>query len=547
MEALNRRARTGQLRLVLLALLLVLATVISTGSVSAAAPAVLTGSLNGAAYKIEVPANWNGTLVLYSHGYVQPNAENPARDAGDPVTGAWLLGQGYALAGSSYRTTGWAVEQALQDQVALLDFFQQQVGPPKRTIAWGHSLGGMITAGLVQQHPDRFAGALPMCGVLGGGVGIWNGALDAAFVFKTLLAPGSSLQLARITNPNANLQLAQQTLAAAQGTPQGRARLALMAAMADTPGWFDPTSPEPARQDFAAQEQNQLQWAQRITIPFSFALRAELEARARGNPSWNTDVNYREQLARSVDRDEVQALYREAGLDLEEDLRALDSAPRVAADPASVDYLARNIVFDGQLAVPALTMHTTGDGYVPVEQEQAYAATVRAAGKEPLLRQVFVQRAGHCTFTPAETIAAFRALVARLDTGAWDGATNAQALNAAAAGLGADFNVLFVGANRVPTAPAFLEYQPPAFLRPFDARSPRPAVAAPLPGLPNTGAGGKAQGGASPRAPLDVLDLVTVLGGSAELALRRRAAGPPAHRSRNRGRASRGPPPVPSR
>jgi hypothetical protein len=294
--------------------------------------------------------------------------------------------------------------------------------------------------------------------------------------------------------------------------------------MVDTPGWFDPTSPEPARQDFAAQEQNQLQWAQRVTVPFAFALRAELEARARGNPSWNTDVNYREQLARSIDRDEVQALYREAGLDLEQDLNALNGAPRVSADPGAVDYLARNIVFDGRLAVPALTMHTTGDGFVPVEHEQAYAATVRAAGNEPLLRQVFVQRAGHCTFTPAETIAAFRALVARLDTGAWDGATNAQALNAAAAGLGADFNVLFVGANRVPAAPAFVEYQPPAFLRPFDARSPRPAAAAPMPGLPNTGAGGTAPEQESPRVPLAGLGLVTVLGGSAERALRRRAA-----------------------
>src|SRR6516225_5775357 len=65
----------------------------------------LTGTLaDGATYKIEVPANWNCTLFLYSHGYVAPGEANPAQDVGDPITGAWLLGHGYALAGSSYTT-----------------------------------------------------------------------------------------------------------------------------------------------------------------------------------------------------------------------------------------------------------------------------------------------------------------------------------------------------------------------------------------------------------------------------------------------------------
>src|SRR6266571_1485834 len=48
-------------------------------------------------YKIEVPDPWNGTLVLYSHGYsFSPSA---AADVGDAITGGWLLSHGYALAG----------------------------------------------------------------------------------------------------------------------------------------------------------------------------------------------------------------------------------------------------------------------------------------------------------------------------------------------------------------------------------------------------------------------------------------------------------------
>jgi dienelactone hydrolase len=452
-------------RLALLALLLALVALVGSRTAAAAVTTTLTGTLrSGATYLIDVPPNWNGTLVLYSHGYVIPGSPNPARDVGDPVTRAWLLDHGYALAGSSYSRTGWALEQAFQDQPAVLDVFAQQVGRPHRTIAWGHSLGGIITAGLIQKFPDRFAAALPMCGVLAGGVGVWNEALDAAFVFKLLLAPASPLQLVHITNPSANFALAQQILAAAQATPQGRARLALAAAIGDLPGWFDPFSPEPARTDVAARERNQFLWNQNVDFLFAFALRAELEARADGNPSWNTGVNYRTQLAHSINADEVQALYKQAGLDLEDDLATLAHTARIAADPGAVNYLVENIVFNGDLRVPVLTLHTTGDGLVLVQDEQAYASVVRAAGDARRLRQAFVHRAGHCTFTPAETIAAFQALVGRMDTGRWADTTQPAALNAAAAALGSARNVL----GPVPTAPAFIQFEPSRFLRPFD-------------------------------------------------------------------------------
>src|SRR5579864_555330 len=247
---------------------------------------------DGAAYLIETPANWNGTLFLYSHGYVTPGAANPALDSGDPVTRSIMLSSGFALAGSSYATTGWAIREALLDQIAVLDLFNLLVGQPTRTIAWGHSLGGIITAGLIQRHPDRFDAALPMCGVLSGGVATWNTGLDSAFAFKTLLAPGTGLQVVDIAHPSANLQLAEGILAAAQTTPQGRARLALVSALGDGPGWFDPTSPETAPDDFSSQEANQFLWAKFVDLPFLFAFRAELEFRAQGNPSFNTGVNY---------------------------------------------------------------------------------------------------------------------------------------------------------------------------------------------------------------------------------------------------------------
>src|SRR5579875_2607952 len=242
----------------------------------------VNGSLpDGASYLIQCPAvPWNGTLFLYSHGYVAPGSANPAQDVGDPVTGGWLLSHGYALAGSSYAGTGWAIEQALPDQAGTVGAFDRRYRRPARTIAWGHSLGGIITAGLIQRYPGLFSAALPMCGVLSGGVATWNTALDSEFAFQQLIDP--AVQVANIGNPSANLAGAESAAAAAQQTPQGRARLALASALDDTPGWFTPLSPEPASNDFAAQEVNQYEWFTSIGSPFVFDFRAELEARAGG-------------------------------------------------------------------------------------------------------------------------------------------------------------------------------------------------------------------------------------------------------------------------
>jgi pimeloyl-ACP methyl ester carboxylesterase len=432
----------------------------------------LNGTLpDGATWKIEVPANWNGTLFLYSHGYVTPGSANPAADAGDPLTAAAMLAQGFALAGSSYATTGWAIQQALPDQISTLNIFDSQVGHPRRTIAWGHSLGGIITAGLIQTFPNRFSGALPMCGVLSGGVATWNTALDAAFAFQQLIDP--AVQIVNITipptNPTANLQGAEAAAAAAQATPQGQARLALTAALGDTPGWFTPLSPEPAAKDFTSQEANQFKWESQVDFPFAFFLRAELEGRAGGNPSWNTGVDYVRDLRKSSDFGEVKALYKAAGLSLGKDLETLNHAARISANPASVSYLEQNITFDGTLPGPVLTMHTTGDGLVVNQNEQAYASVVRRAGDPALLRQIFVHRAGHCAFTPAETVTAAHVLLQRLSTGKWDDrALRPANLNTAAAALEPSLNVFFSGGQLVPTPPAFVTFHPTQYLRPFD-------------------------------------------------------------------------------
>ena len=122
---------------------------------------------NGANDTMEVPAHWNGTLLLYSHGYIGSGPlQNPGQDAPDGATEGELLTENYALAGSSYHSNGWVARPAMQDQIDLLNYFDKTCGTPPRTIAWGESMGGLVTAGLAHYYPRRFVAALPMCGVL---------------------------------------------------------------------------------------------------------------------------------------------------------------------------------------------------------------------------------------------------------------------------------------------------------------------------------------------------------------------------------------------
>ena len=370
------------------------------------APSHVEGTLpGGATYVMDVPADWNRTVLLYSHGYTPDGAPNPAQNAPSAEVRSALLARGYALIGSSYRDTGWVLEHALPDQLSTLDAFADRFGRPARAIAWGTSLGGMITTGLAERYGHRFAGALAMCGLEQGGIANWNNTLDPVFAVRTFFADPAVPLVNLPDQATALRSVATLTAAldAAGATPQGRARTALAAALHNLP-WAGHAE------------------ALRGTVYVGLSWRQEMETWAGGNPSWNTGVDYARVFARSAVRAEVSELYAAAGLSLADDLALLNRAPRISASPSAVRYVARNLTFTGRLGTPLLTIHTTGDALVPVQVERAYA---EASGGR-LLRQAFVDRDGHCTFTAGEMLAALEAVAGRwVDTGP-------TALNAAA-------------------------------------------------------------------------------------------------------------------
>jgi pimeloyl-ACP methyl ester carboxylesterase len=369
---------------------------------------------------------------------------------------------GYALIGSSYASTGWAVTDAVPDQLATLDAFRGRFGPARETIAWGTSYGGLVTTAIAERHPERIDGSLSMCGLVQGGVANWNSTLDPVFALKALLAPESGIELTGLSSQG-EAAAAANTLASAvteaQNTSAGRARVALAAALHNIPGWNDPSQTRPAPTDWEGQEANQYQGVSGLILYPAFSWRQEAESRAGGNMSGNSGVDYAAMLHRSPLYKEVSELYTKAGLSLRADLATLDRTPRIKADPAAVEKLARTSSFTGRLTRPQLTLHTTGDGLIPVQAESALRRAVTAAGSSHLLRQTYVENAGHCTFSPAEQLAALHALEDRVTTGRWK-AVGPDALNARAA-------------EADPTTPArYVTYRPAPYPRLYDLSHP---------------------------------------------------------------------------
>ena len=389
------------------------------------------------AWVADVPADWNGTVLLYSHGYRPSFAGIPqtAQDAPDDATRQALLDRGYALVGSSFERSGWTLDTAAEDQLQTLDAFRAAVGDPARVLAVGTSMGGLVTAQLAERPGAPIDGAVPTCGLVHGGVDLLNYQLDGAHAIAQLLVPaGTPVRLADYGGDLAAVNAAAATLTdavvAAQDDPAGRARIALAAALYHLPRWAE-GRPEPAPRDHQAQVDAQV--AQFTSaLAFTYPARVDVETTVGGNPSWNAGVDYRTLLRHADERAEVTALYRAAGLDLDADLARLTATASVTPDPAALRTARATSELTGRLQVPVLSLHTTHDVLAPVQVEEEYAETVRQAGEGRLLRQAFVHRLGHCAFTPAELVATVQALDRRVATGHWGSAADPRQLDAAA-------------------------------------------------------------------------------------------------------------------
>jgi pimeloyl-ACP methyl ester carboxylesterase len=361
----------------------------------------------GARWTAEIPGSWNGTLLLWSRGY-SPSVGSP--EAAPSALKAELLKAGYALAASDYGAGGWALEEAVPAQLATVDAFSSRYGKPKRVIAWGYSMGGLVTTALAEQQPARIDGAIAFCASIGGAVGMMNMALDGAYAFRTLLAPGSDIRLVEIDDDMANAKRVGSALATAMTTPQGRARVALAGVLAGLPDWTQPGTAQPAAQDHEAQvEQIADAFVRGVYLP-----RVDQERRGGGPFSWNKGIDYRRQLALSGRRGMVEALYREAGLSLDGDLRRLNVGATIEAKPGAVDYMMRHYTPNARPTVPLAAIQAVGDGLTSPSLQRGYAEAAKGD-----VQSLWVREAGHCGFKSDVVLAGLRYMEARLESGRW--------------------------------------------------------------------------------------------------------------------------------
>lgn len=330
----------------------------------------------GSTYALFRPEHWNGELVVYAHGYVQPFFEPTLPTEFDGVRD-FLLTQGFAVAYSSWSETGYAVKDGAQRTHQVSGLFAEEFGTPGRTYLVGTSLGGLVADMLAERFSTQYDGTLALCGVMAGGM--WNASYVADFrllfdYFYPGVLPGTLYEV-------------PEGVIVAPGAPLTDAIIGAIAA-----------NPGPAVQ-MAGMDQIRLQYVDvnELIVSFVQVLGYQvnganaLTERLHGHGFFdNIDVRY----SGSADDDAVNA-----------------GIARYAADPSAVNYMGNWWDPTGGIAAPFITLHTTRDPLVPARVEQVFAGTVDDAGQSGLLLQRTVDAFGHCNFSGPQIIGAFLTLV----------------------------------------------------------------------------------------------------------------------------------------
>lgn len=341
---------------------------------SVSAQEVLTGTTGeGALYELAVPADWNGELVVYAHGIVDPGLpvmlpSDTDQDAFLALRGALLAG-GYAVASTSFSENGYAIKDGARRVHQLSGLFTSRVARPARTYLVGHSLGGAIVQSLAERFPSQYDGALALCGLLGGSVPEVQYVGDARVLFdrlfpEVLAARGIPVFPTTTFEFAPGTELFDLVLGALIGglAPAEGFRTIQFAIGAGLPP-FDLPAEAPLLLDAAVR-----------VIGFNLRFSADLLERTHGRTP-----------------------YQGAGIE---------------ATPDALNYVQKYYTPTGNLRIPMLALHTDRDPLVPVFHEAIYAAVVAEAGASANLRQRMVERYGHCTFAEAEVLAAFDELTA---------------------------------------------------------------------------------------------------------------------------------------
>ena len=351
--------------------------------VNGAATRVLQGVHEHAAYDVEVPARWNGDLVMYAHGF---RGQGTVLTVDPPPFGLRekLVAEGYAWAASSYYDNGYDVRAGVLSTHDLADFFQELVDEPNDVFLVGVSMGGHVTGRSVEQFPEFYAAAMPMCGVLG------DNHLFDVFVDQNLVAqdlagisdyPATADYLTtKVPQIEAKLGL---TGLLPTGSPTTSAGLQYRSIVIDRTGGDRPG----AANAFSF-------W---YSFHFPFTLWAPDNGGTLAQNPGRLGTNVGTVYAPNAPFDVNGTVTRVAPADpVSRASRRLTASPQIAGRPN----------------VPVLSLHDLGDLFVPFSMEQFYAANAAAHHRSRFVVQRAIRAAGHCEFSASEAGAAWDDLVA---------------------------------------------------------------------------------------------------------------------------------------
>ncbi|MHA6783777.1 hypothetical protein ACVGOW_22730 [Pseudonocardia saturnea] len=349
---------------------------------------LLTGVHEHAGYAIEVPENWNGDLVMWAHGFRGNGAELTV-DAPAYGLRERFVEQGYAWAASSYDRNGYDVASGVESTEDLADEFAALVGEPERTYLAGVSMGGHVTGRSIEEHPDRYDGALPMCGVLGD-TELFDYFLDFQLSAEALSGvaaypPGPDYAATELPQIYAGLGLAPEDPAVTTPAAQQLRAASVLDSGGERPG---------AEASFSFWKD----FLFGLGVPSADPSPVEGVALDPGVVARNTDTDYAP----------------DSPVDLDATVLRVEPAD---PDTRSSDDLTPVARIAGEPEVPVLTLHDLGDLFVPFAMEQTYAAEVADTGRADLLVQRAIRATGHCEFSPVEAATAWDDLVAWVEDG----------------------------------------------------------------------------------------------------------------------------------
>jgi pimeloyl-ACP methyl ester carboxylesterase len=394
--------------LVILAVMLILLVPLGAAT-SIALPANLQGELNGVPYRILVPANWNGTLLVYAYGYAEAILPPPLAPQSTDVN--TLLNRGFALAGihaagavpmpGAGTDAGWNFKERVQNTAALTAAFRGMVGLPQRTIIWGKSMGGLVALGLIEKFPGLYDGAVCLCPPAAGTPRIFDQKLGV--ILSYAVAFGWDPKWGTPGDLRADLNFMTEVY-----SPHTQKYLT----PADKWRWefLRLVNRIPADSSFYAPVNFRLQ-----TLWLAFVPQTDLNQRAGGHVAQNIGTVY------SLSDEEKSYLRNQFGKDPEPLLAAMNANAIYASDRNARNYAEHYFNPSGRITRPVLTLHTTGDAAVIPNNESAYRTAVEQQGNGDLLMQQFSTGNGvantHCTFTSAQYLASIDAMMHWLDTG----------------------------------------------------------------------------------------------------------------------------------